>query len=1026
MPNFLKKVTLLLTGLNAAFSRMNPFPNQVIKIGASVNFDMSPIFSDDYRMLWAEGNSLPGWLRPEYKTRTYDEVFAEKVFVEEGEGAPNTAYVTNGNLHILDISDPDNITELSTYATKGYSTEVVVSGGLAYLLADDLLILNVNNPRQPSQLSKLPIKTTNQPGHHNSAITLSASKTIAYVQEASDLHSISIGDPTNPQRLGRYALPLVDAGPPYAGMAIFNDNLFVTHPSGLFVINVSNPTRLTLKKTFMGSGYQGIALYGDRAYIAAGANGLDILDVGDLNDITRISNHKFDRAAMAQDVVVFGNIAFVSAAYFGFLQILDVADPSNPKVILNLPLSSIQGGKNLALAGSHLLIPDDGLRMMDLRKLSLTGMVKHIHSSDEVFPITVNALPEAGYPISDTFTIRVDEPPFLASTINQQSLTPDHTFTLPLIAQELLKAPEHNKIFYSLSLMNNNPLPSWLNLTQDVELVGEFAPKRATESSDNHVGVFQTTVFTSFAAIGLQMINLQDLSSPQAMGRLTSATCGLAMADDFAFSQHNDTLLALSPFFYELQPLGFYENPSCELAYASGTLYATDSQYVYFLDVSALGNIKLLHKMPAANSAFAVSEKTKTLVLVNQTGLRIWDVRNASQPELLSTTPVLFEAGKVLVSQDLLLIGDLRTGCLQIFNISNLLAPEWLSRYPVGNVSGIAVSESQKTVFLATGNRGLQALNIQNPSDPKLVFSYTDANHVNDVAVFSPKTTKTTLVIVDQIKGLQILNISNNWKIQARPTVEDAGNYYFRLTVTNNEFGSSESTEFMLRVEGKPQVVQNAVPARLPTTVFYPFFYSLLHAFTHPNRDFLAYQVFRAQNKSLGLGWLHFDPISGSIGGTPTDHNVNEIIDLQLIATDPQGHKAFAWMNVSVEQPKAEVVTRQDSDSPATWILRIEGLALALFLIAYAYKNRTQCWNAVQRQPCVRFFKPKVHPVEVVELPSVNSDISILLRHNLSSEEGKKLPKPNRNGFHPVSQKIPSAQDGKFGATRSIRQGIEA
>lgn len=1012
MPNSLKNIALLLaTGLNTASSRMpdfftsqypnpampdadkagfepmrrrllhwddevsvtHPYPDHVAKMSEQVSYDMGQIFTGDYRMLWAY--DLPEWLSPTYKTTSYDELYAEKVFVDEED--PNTAYVIDGNLHLLNISDLNNITEFSTYLTQGYSTNVFVYNRRAYLLADRLFILNVSNPYEPTQLSNFSIDANRSEYKFNSAFIMSAYDEIAYVKDAREVHVLDLSNPADPQTLGSYAFPYEDTGSSYGGIALSNDNLFVTHASGLHILNVRYPAQPQLKSIFPGRGYQGISLYGNRAYIASGPYGVDILDVYDKNNPKRIHNYPFFyRQAMAQNVVVCGSLAFISGNYLGLLQIVDFADPRNPRVILERPLSSIDGGRGLVFAGSRLLFSDgySGLGIMELDKLSLTGTVRHTNSKEEVFPITVSALHDAGYAIkSDWFTLFVNEPPLIAGTIDEQSLFPDQAVTLPLNVKELLKAPDHNKLTFSLSLRNNNQLPYWLNLTQDVKWVGEFPQKMPTNNSDNHVGVNRLTVYTSFADVGLQMINLQDPSSPQAMGRLTSATCGLAISGDFAFSQNNGSLLLLSPHMYGEYPLG-YQNSSCELAYASSRLYETDSQEVFIIDVN---NFELLHRMSAANSALAVSENT--LFLANQSGISIWDVSNASQPELLSTISTKGDPGKLHISQDLLFLGDRRSRRLNIFNVSDPRAPKWLSSFPVGKVSGIAVSKSQKTVFLAIGNLGLQALNIQNPSEPKLVFSYTNATHVDDVAVFSPET----IVFVDQKKGLQIVNLSTNWKLQASPHAEDAGNYYLTLTATN-EFGSSESIEFTMRVEGKPQMVANAVPARFPTTVGLPFFYSLMNAFTHPNHYLLDYQVKRAQNPSQDLGWLHFDPISGSIAGTPTDQDINEIIDLQMIATDPRGNKAFAWMNVSVE-PKAIAGNEgqdRDSISNATWVLSYAGPALALIFIALAYKYRAKCSNAVHGLSCVRFFKPKVHPVPQeaqqadIELSSVHSNHS--------------------------------------------------
>ena len=64
---------------------------------------------------------------------------------------------------------------------------------------------------------------------------------------------------------------------------------------------------------------------GDRAYVADGVAGLQILDVSNPAAVTRLGG--YDTAGVPQDVQVVGNLAYVADGSGG-LQILDVSNPA--------------------------------------------------------------------------------------------------------------------------------------------------------------------------------------------------------------------------------------------------------------------------------------------------------------------------------------------------------------------------------------------------------------------------------------------------------------------------------------------------------------------------------------------------------------------------------------------------------------------------------------------------------------------------------------------------------------------------
>jgi len=70
-------------------------------------------------------------------------------FDDETPGNPGTG------LKILDVSDPENPTEVGTYTTSefGITKSIKVRGNYAYLAGDELRIIDVSNPQSPTEIS---------------------------------------------------------------------------------------------------------------------------------------------------------------------------------------------------------------------------------------------------------------------------------------------------------------------------------------------------------------------------------------------------------------------------------------------------------------------------------------------------------------------------------------------------------------------------------------------------------------------------------------------------------------------------------------------------------------------------------------------------------------------------------------------------------------------------------------------------------------------------------------------------------
>jgi hypothetical protein len=142
----------------------------------------------------------------------------------------DAAYLTDGGLDILDISDPARPVSVGGYATPGGIADAVVVGNHAYLVVKgDLLILDISNPPDSFELSRLDLDGMPEYGGH-----VAVAEDVAYVGGELRLHVVDVSDPANPREITSY-----DELHSVNGVAVAEDGIFVADGSnGLVVLQV--------------------------------------------------------------------------------------------------------------------------------------------------------------------------------------------------------------------------------------------------------------------------------------------------------------------------------------------------------------------------------------------------------------------------------------------------------------------------------------------------------------------------------------------------------------------------------------------------------------------------------------------------------------------------------------------------------------------------------------------------------------------------------------------------------------------
>ncbi len=346
----------------------------------------------------------------------------------------NYAYLANGYLLIIDISDPANPVLADTCDTPGRALDIYISGNYAYI-ADQyrgLQIVDISDPIAPRVVG---------PGYEAPgwARGICISGDYAYVAyDGSGLHIVNISNPINPVFIGNYdtnessfdvtvagnyayvadwlgGLKIIDitdpVNPVLAGMydtlgyarGIFvannyaylangiSDSRFHRAP-GLAVIDISNSTNPTLAGTYDTPEYENsVYVLANYAYIAATSAGIYIVDISDSARPMPVSN--YDTPGRAMGVFIRDNYAYVADDSSG-LQIVDVSNPADP--ILLGGYDTPDEALDVFVSGSYAYVADQisGLQIINITdptNPTLTGNLNTPGWANRVYVAGINA-----------------------------------------------------------------------------------------------------------------------------------------------------------------------------------------------------------------------------------------------------------------------------------------------------------------------------------------------------------------------------------------------------------------------------------------------------------------------------------------------------------------------------------------------------------------------------------------------------------------------------------------------------------
>jgi len=459
------------------------------------------------------------------------------------------------------------------------------------------------------------------------------------------------------------------------------DLAFVASGGAVLVVDVSDPSApAPISDTIRTRGLvSGVALDGatNRLFVAADEGGLEIWDVADASAPQRLGTlglTYFGVDIPAVDVAVWSHFAYVSGG-FGYLHVVDVADPASPVDIGFNGVGGVTGSLHLAgtslyvSGGQHFVryaLQPDG-------SLQLTGLNQYG---------TLYAPFESG-----RYVYGVRNGDFL--------IVDGASSTLPVV---------------SFASLGNGG---------DVAVQGNIA-------------------YVTDGGAGIRTFNVANPAAPALIGGDPSVGASrVELHDGHLFSTGSSLFRALdvsSP----SAPAEIGSLPSASSAYdvavdGSFAYVADASRGLYVLDVADPSAPVEVGQAEGKGTALDVVVRNgHAFVAAQFEGLSIYDVQDPSAPLEVANQATPYYARGLDVDGSTAYVADL-TGGLRVIDVADPSAPSEIGSAALAGANHVAVRNG--VAYVAAGGAGVGVVDVSVPSAPVLVTTVPTADLASDIAV---------------------------------------------------------------------------------------------------------------------------------------------------------------------------------------------------------------------------------------------------------------------------------------------------
>ncbi len=542
------------------------------------------------------------------------------------------AYCVFGNgLAILDVADPDSALMVGSLYLPGYNSWIDVCGDYAYLANTfGLQIMDIADRNNPVQIGSY---ETDDGAYH-----VLVSGMYAYLKGVDSVNTIfefiDISEPSNPRFTGSYTVP----------------GNFIN----IFVLN-------------------------DRAYIAAGRLGLQVLDISDPANPERLGVFTSDYSFWK--VFVHGEYAYTTATTsdgppYGAVIIIDVSDPDN--MYQTCIERAYDPFGDIIVENEYLFV-----------QYSEDGRVVIFDLSD---PSCLEYV---------SFYMTYDFASYGFAVVDDCIYIPEPTSGLEMVD---ISEPDDPV----LSGFYRTPGYPW------------------------HTVVSDGYAYTAVWEYGLHIHDISDPHNPVRIGGYDIETLFVSrvfLFEDYAYVASGYAGLQILNVANPAAPqyVGSYENVHCRDVSVSGnyayTISSSESSEFQVLDISDPSNPALIGNCDFpdqhANSVFLDENIVYLTVQDSIPGLWVIDVSDPVAPVVLGNHNTTGAARKVFINDDYAYLG---CRSLLIFDISDPYNLNLIGGYDTGLVFDVFVADNY--AYAAISRFGLKIIDVSDPSDPLLAASY--------------------------------------------------------------------------------------------------------------------------------------------------------------------------------------------------------------------------------------------------------------------------------------------------------------
>jgi hypothetical protein len=432
----------------------NPIPNQNATFGElfELTIDGTSVFSSS-SAIFLEATNIPGWLTSSNPNLIFKGSYNVITYFNKITLFGNYMYAVGSGLQIIDISDPVNPILKGSYNVPNSASDVTISENYAYVTyyGSGLLIIDISDPLNPT------FKGSCDTPYQANGVAVSGN--YAYVADGflSGLQIVDITDPSNPILKSSYDTPSTAYK-----VAVSGDYAYVAdYYSGLLIMDITNSSNPIFKGAYNtpGGAYE-VSLYKNHAYVADLDGGLQIVDISDPSN--PIFKSSYDMAN-AHGVSISGNYAYVANCCDSCgLLIIDISNPSNPT--LKDSFDDIYYAVEVAVSENYVYMGSEGgllwIMVLNSNKLMLSGTP----SSVGIYSIDIKACNEAEECVTDSFDITVggNNAPIIAKPFQNQVAIINVLFNY-IFPVDTFIDPDGHSLTYSAKLLDDSPLPDWLN-----------------------------------------------------------------------------------------------------------------------------------------------------------------------------------------------------------------------------------------------------------------------------------------------------------------------------------------------------------------------------------------------------------------------------------------------------------------------------------------------------------------------------------------------------------------------------------